>query len=227
MKKLLALILLFIVYFGGQQTFSQVAAPRRVIDTTKNNFSLKEKQRLGIKPITNSFSPLPSNVTREVSYDAVNKRYIIRQLAGGREIAFPQYLTIEEYQRLVSSEIKREIWRALSNQEMEEVRRTGIIPSLKVNSKAFERIFGGTTIDIQPRGEAELTFLGRINKNENPLFNERQRVQGNFDFNQRIQMDVIGNIGTKLKINMNYNTEAQFDFENQVKLNYTGGEDDI
>ena len=129
--------------------------------------------------------------------------------------------------RLVNSEIKRENWRVLSDQEVSEVRRTGIIPSLKINSKAFERIFGGTTIDIQPRGEAELTFLGRINKNENPLFNERQRVQGNFDFNQRIQMDVIGNIGTKLKINMNYNTEAQFDFENQVKLDYTGGEDDI
>jgi cell surface protein SprA len=227
LKKLLTLILLLIVGFGGQQAFSQVAAPGRPTDTAKNTFSLKEKQRLGIKPLTNSFSPLPSNVTREVEFDAVNKRYIIRQLVGGRQIAFPQYLTIEEYQRLVSSEIKRENWRALSNQEVEEVRRTGIIPSLEVNSKSFERIFGGTTIDIQPRGEAELTFLGRINKNENPLFNERQRVQGNFDFNQRIQMDVIGNIGTKLKINMNYNTEAQFDFENQVKLDYTGGEDDI
>ena len=69
--------------------------------------------------------------------------------------------------------------------------------------------------------------MGRINSNENPLFNEHQRVQTNFDFNQRIQMDLIGNIGTKLKINMNYNTEAQFDFENQMKLEYTGGEDEI
>ncbi|MFP5081227.1 cell surface protein SprA [Pedobacter sp. JCM 36344] len=227
MKKLLTLILLLVVCFGTQNVLSQIATPGKTTDTSKNTFSLKEKQRLGIKPLTNSFSPLPANVTREVEYDAVNKRYVIRQLVGGRQISFPQYLTIDEYQRLVGSEIKRENWRTLSNQEVEEVRRTGIIPSLKVNSRAFERIFGGTTIDIQPRGEAELTFLGRINKNENPLFNERQRVQGNFDFNQRIQMDVIGNIGTKLKINMNYNTEAQFDFENQIKLDYTGGEDDI
>ncbi|RZJ99900.1 MAG: cell surface protein SprA, partial [Flavobacterium sp.] len=82
-------------------------------------------------------------------------------------------------------------------------------------------------IDFKPIGEASLTFLGRINKNENPLFNERQRVQGSFDFNQRIQAQLTGNVGTKLKLNFNYNTEAQFDFENQFKLDYTGDPDDI
>jgi cell surface protein SprA len=128
---------------------------------------------------------------------------------------------------LVNSEVKRENWRNLSNSEVNEVRRTGIIPPVTINSRVFEKIFGGTTIDIQPRGDAELTFLGRVNKNENPLFNERQRVQSNFDFNQVIRMDVVGNIGTKMKIKMNYNTEAQFDFENQIKLDYTGGKDDI
>jgi len=227
LKTLLTLFLFLTVCFGVQQAFSQVATRKTKQDTLKNSFGLKEKQRLGIRSMSNPFYPLPDNVRRKVEYDAVNKRYIIQELIGDKPFGAVQYLTVEEYLRLVNSEIKRENWRALSDQEVTEVRRTGIIPSLKINSKSFERIFGGTTIDIQPRGEAELTFLGRINKNENPLFNERQRVQGNFDFNQRIQMDVIGNIGTKLKINMNYNTEAQFDFENQVKLDYTGGEDDI
>lgn len=227
MRKFLALIFFLIVSCFGLHAFSQVARTLGPADTLKNNFSLKEKARLGISPIENPFTPLPGNIHREIEYDALNKKYVIRQMFGDKQISIPQYLTIEEYQRLISSEIKRENWRTLSDLEVDEVRRTGIIPSLKVNSKSFERIFGGSTIDIQPRGEAELTFLGRINKNENPLFNERQRVQGNFDFNQRIQMDVIGNIGTKLKLNMNYNTEAQFDFENQVKLDYTGGDDDI
>lgn len=227
MKTLLTLFLILILSFGGQKGFSQTVPPGRSADTTRNTFSLKEKQRLGLRPRTNAFSPLPENVRREVEYDAVNKRYIIRELIGNRFFAPPQYLTIEEYQRLVNSEMKRNNWRVNSDQEINSVRQDGIIPSLKINSKSFEKLFGGSTINIQPRGEAELTFLGRINKNENPLFNERQRSQGSFDFNQRIQMDVIGNIGTRLKINMNYNTEAQFDFENQVKLEYTGGKDDI
>ena len=40
-------------------------------------------------------------------------------------------------------------------------------------------------------------------------------------------MNVIGNIGEKMKLSVNYNTEASFDFENQMKLEYTGNEDEI
>lgn len=227
MKKTFTLIIFLIFSFSGQQVFSQVNRNSRKQDTVKNTFGLREKQRLGIRQPNNPFEPLPDNFKREVEYDAVNKRYIIRERVAGRFFNPPQYLTIEEYQRLVNSELKRENWRSISNSEADEVRRTGIIPNLTVNNKSFARIFGGNVISIQPRGEAELTFLGRINKNENPLFNERQRVQSNFDFNQRIQMDVVGNIGTNVALKMNYNTEAQFDFENQLKLDYTGGEDDI
>ncbi|XZQ03635.1 cell surface protein SprA [Pedobacter sp. MW01-1-1] len=199
------------------------------IDTSalKNNFSLRDKQLLGISPTTNPFYPLPSNVKQVVEYDAKNKRYILKEIVGDKFVTNIQYLTLEEYSRMLNSEIKRNNWRSISNAEVNDFRSTGVIPPIQVNSKAFEKLFGSGVIDIQPRGEAELTFLGRINKNENPLFNERQRVQTNFDFNQRIQMDLVGNIGTKLKIKSNYNTEAQFDFENQIKLEYTGSKDEI
>lgn len=213
--------------FAGSETLAQVTPVKTGTDSLKNSFNIREKQGLGLRTNSNPFLGLPDNVKRVVEYDAQNRRYVITERIGDRLFSAPQYLTIEQYLRLVNSEVKRENWRILSNAEINQVRQTGIIPAVKINSKVFEKIFGGTTIDIQPRGDAELTFLGRINKNENPLFNERQRTQSNFDFNQRIQMDVTGNIGTKLKIKMNYNTEAQFDFENQIKLDYTGGKDDI
>ncbi len=211
----------------GQKSFSQVNSAGSRIDSAKNTFNLKEKQWMGLRNYSNPFFKLPENIKREVEYDANNNRYIITERIGDKLYTPPQYLTVEQYLRLVNSDIKRENWRLFSNQEIDDIRKTGIIPEVKINSRVFEKIFGGTTIDIQPSGEAELTFLGRVNKNENPLFNERQRVQSNFDFTQRIQMDVVGNIGTKMKIKMNYNTEAQFDFENQIKLDYTGGPDDI
>ena len=222
---LLFLIPLFLI--APKNVFSQVVQSKADTALSKNNFGLKEKQRLGLSPLRNPFYPVPNNVRRVVEYDAKNKRYIVKELIGDKYVTQTQYLSIDEYSRLVNSEIKRGNWRNISNAEVGDYRNTGIIPKIQVNSKAFEKLFGGSTIDIQPRGEAELTFLGRRNKNENPLFNERQRVQTNFDFNQRIQMDLVGNIGTKLKIKSNYNTEAQFDFENQIKLDYTGGADDI
>lgn len=227
LRKTATLILFLVISFGIQQVYAQVRPGRTNSDSVRNSFGIWEKVRLGIRDSVKQYSPLPGLFKREVEYDPINKQYIIRNRIGDRLLGNPQYLSIDEYQRLMDAEIKAQHWRSFSDTEVTDYRKTGILPPLKVNSRTFERLFGGNTIDIQPRGEAEFTVLGRVNKNENPLFNERQRVQTNFDINQRIQMDVIGNIGTKLKLNMNYNTEAQFDFENQIKLDYTGGEDDI
>lgn len=55
----------------------------------------------------------------------------------------------------------------------------------------------------------------------------KQRKITNFDFNMKVQLNLIGKIGEKLKLTTNYNTEASFDFENQMKLEYTGMEDEI
>jgi len=56
---------------------------------------------------------------------------------------------------------------------------------------------------------------------------EEQRKTTSFDFQEKIQMNVIGKIGDKLKLTTNFNTESTFDFENQMKLEYTGYEDEI
>ena len=40
-------------------------------------------------------------------------------------------------------------------------------------------------------------------------------------------MNVVGTIGDKLQLRANYDTEATFEFENEIKLEYTGAEDEI
>jgi cell surface protein SprA len=100
-------------------------------------------------------------------------------------------------------------------------------PVFKINSDAFENIFGSNEIEIRPQGSAELTFGMNMSKVDNPRIPERQRKVTTFNFDQKIQLNVTGNIGTRMKLNVNYNTESQFDFENQMKLGYTGDEDQI
>ena len=88
----------------------------------------------------------------------------------------------------------------------------------QIGGESFSRIFGGNTVDIRPQGAAELTFSGNIDKTKNPNLTQNQQSNGSFNFNQSIQMNVIGKIGTKLALRTNYDTESQFDFENQMKL---------
>lgn len=211
--------------FCGVQAYGQDNGSKT--DSVRPTYHYKDSKTPELTPRKGLILPPPSNLRRSVEFDPVTKRYIIREKIGDMFYRQPLYLSIEEYQKYENEQIKRTYWKQLTDKPVAEAREPGFIPQVTINSKSFDRIFGGSTIDIRPQGSADLTFSGRLNRNENPLFNERQRFQGNFDFDQRIQMNLVGQIGDKLRISTNYNTEAQFDFENQVKVDYTGREDEI
>ena len=63
-------------------------------------------------------------------------------------------------------------------------------------------------MDIRPQGSAELIFSLRVNRLDNPNYTVKQRKTTSFDFQEKIQMNVIGKIGEKLKLTTNFNTEA-------------------
>jgi cell surface protein SprA len=209
--------------------FSQFASAQNspTADSLKLRFPIRDSPFLQLKPKRGIYLDDPSNIRRSVSFDPERRQYLIHETVGNSPYRLPQYLSIDEYRRYEEQQSLRRYWRGLSDSILSVSRTPGFIPPIKVNSQSFERIFGGSRIDIRPQGSADLTLSGRINRNENPLFNERQRIQTNFDFDQRIQMNVIGQIGEKLRLGFNYNTDAQFDFENQMKLDYTGKPDEI
>lgn len=169
----------------------------------------------------------PGNVTNDVVYDPVTGQYILRSRMGEHiDYRPPQSMSLEEYMEYDMEKSMQTYWLE-KNQEETERAAKGLIPSIQVRSEAFCRIFGGCNIDIRPQGSAEITFGVNTSKTENPRIPVDQRKITTFNFDQKIQLNLVGNIGTKLKINTSYNTEATFDFENQVKLNFAGDEDDI
>ncbi|MCB0793823.1 MAG: cell surface protein SprA, partial [Flavobacteriales bacterium] len=169
----------------------------------------------------------PSNIQSEVYYDPETGQYVLESTVGGAfEYRPPMSMSLDEYLQYDMQQAMETYWLDKSAEESERATK-GLIPSLTVRGEAFDRIFGGNTIDIRPQGSAEIIFGLNISKTENPRIPVDQRRITTFDFDQRIQLNLVGNIGEKLKINTNYNTEATFDFENQVKLDYTGYEDEI
>jgi cell surface protein SprA len=56
---------------------------------------------------------------------------------------------------------------------------------------------------------------------------EELRKDITFDFDERIQMNVTGKIGENLSLKLSYDTEASFEFENEMNIRYQGHEDDI
>src|SRR6478752_6747903 len=91
----------------------------------------------------------------------------------------------------------------------------------------MNRITGNGKVEIRPTGYVDLSAGYQGQNIQNPTLPERARKTGGFDFNENAQLQVDANIGDKIKLPINYNTLANFDFENQLKLDYHGKDDEI
>lgn len=172
------------------------------------------------------FLPAPSNIRTVVEFDPETGLYMKSLLAGDRPVGRPIPMGFQEYLDFDIDRALRENWREMATHTMVQ-EREGLIPEIRVGGELFERLFGGRSIDIRPTGSAELIFGIMSNRREDPALDQRRRRTTNFDFQQRIQVGVEAQIGEKINISTNFNTEATFDFENRMKLEYRGTEDEI
>jgi len=185
------------------------------------------------EPIYQNNHPLelnePANVKTTTTYDPKNKQFLFEQKMGNQNYRPPIYMTDEEYQDYLFKEQVKSYFKSRTKADDANslTKPNSLIPKLNVGGEMFDRIFGGNTVDIRPNGSAELSFGLVTNKNGNPAIPVKQRKITNFDFNMKVQLNLVGKIGEKLKLTTNYNTEASFDFENQMKIEYNGLEDEI
>lgn len=168
----------------------------------------------------------PAIVKEKIELNEEGNGYNYSSKIGSQEYRLPATNSIKDQLAEENKRQNKEYFRQRA-QANNYTSGTGIIPPLKIGPKVFEKIFGSGVIDIRPRGTAELTFQGLFNTIRNPQLPPQQQTTGQFDFRQKIQLNVQGSIGDRMKVNINYDTEATFDFENQIKLDYGGREDDI
>ncbi len=168
----------------------------------------------------------PGIIEKNVEYDLETGQYIITEQIDGRDIKPPVYMTFEEYLEYQSRTNRQEYWRERAK-AITLIENPNATPRLTIPTKKGKGKFSDLSIEIRPQGNVDLTFGVNFQKIDNPTLPERQRRQGGFDFDMNINMSVVGKIGDLMKINLDYNTLANFDFENQIKLKYEGEEDDI
>ncbi|MBI3510405.1 MAG: cell surface protein SprA [Bacteroidetes bacterium] len=203
-------------------------------DSTPMPYGFQDQSGLDPLYFNNNNSPLklkdPNNIKTNVTYDPDSNIYVVDQKLGNKlDYRPPTYMDFDEYAYYDLHNSIHEYWKQREHAESQNQVRgasKNLIPPIKINGKMAD-IFGGGTIDIRPQGSAELIFGININKTNNPALPERQRRISTFDFNEKIQLNVIGKIGEKLKLTTNYNTESTFEWENQMKLEFTGFDDDI
>ena len=176
--------------------------------------------------------PNPKSVVSKYIYDPQLDRYIYTESVGNYDINYPVILTRAQYLELVRKEgiksyFKDKIDAFSGKKEGSEEARRNLLPNFYVNNNFFESVFGGNTIEVIPQGSVAMDLGVIWQKNDNPALSPRNRTNLSFDFDQRISLSMLGKVGERLQVTANYDTEATFDFQNLVKLDYTPTEDDI
>lgn len=168
----------------------------------------------------------PTGVTQTIVYDPSTGTYVFKEtFSNGLYYRNPSMMTLEEYLEYERQKSIRENWKERIDEQTAENQPFEF--PIKIPGKAFESIFGSDEITIRPQGSVELSFGINSSRYDNPILPIKQRKITRFDFQQNIQLNLVGQIGTRLKLGTTYNTQAAFDFDNISKLEYTGDEDQI
>lgn len=187
-------------------------------------------------PIHNSHDPTgtkkqsfdlgdPSDVQQTIVYDPKTGKYIFKETLGDMDYRRGSMMTLEEYIEYERQRSMQDYWQDKVDSQTKE--EQGLIPPIKIDDPIFANIFGSDEIQIRPEGSVEISLGVNSSRYDNPVLAEKDRRITRFDFNQQIQLNLVGQIGTKLKLGASYNTEASFNFDNVTKLEWTGNEDQI
>ncbi len=171
----------------------------------------------------------PSNLDYKAEYNYESGNVTIYRKMGSLDVKLPYTMSLEEYLDVDTRRSIMSYWRTKQIEDAERFGDNSVFNKMwqNVGGDAFEGVFGSNNINVRLQGMAELRIGVQRTKIDNPTLQERLRKTTTFDFQEKIQMNISGSIGEKLKLGVNYNTEATFDFENQINLEYEGGEDDI
>ncbi len=168
----------------------------------------------------------PPAIKEEVEYDPKSGMYVVTEKVAGQNVRPPMYMSYEDYLKYTEKQ-ERDAYIRDRQQAINLVEDKSIVPPIQVKKQFFDKLFGGSKIEIKPQGNIDMTLGGNTQKTDNPNIPIRNRKTGGFDFDMNININIIGKIGDKLQLGVKYNTQSGFDFDNQVKLGYTGDEDDI
>ena len=172
---------------------------------------------------------------RTAKIDSTGKFVEFRETNGGQETKILLRIPIEEYLDLMIRTKRRESWEDLAYQYQLNDTKRGLGEFIKdftdfeipLPSSGVLTIFGAPKISLKIGGAVDIHGAWRNTTTEGVTASNLGNSTSEPDFKQEVQINVNGTIGDKLNITADWNTERTFDYENQLKIKYTGYEDEI
>ena len=172
---------------------------------------------------------MPGNIKQEVVYNDTLNQYVIGSKMGDSYLSTPIAMTPEEYRKWSEKKEFDRFFRKKNDEiKQQEGKEKFSFADMHFDLGPAEKIFGPGGVRIKTQGTAELKFGVTLKEIDNPSLPIRNRKTTAMNFDEKINLSVNGKVGDKVNMNLNYNTDATFDFDSQdIKLKYEGKEDEI
>ncbi|PKL82706.1 MAG: cell surface protein SprA [Ignavibacteriae bacterium HGW-Ignavibacteriae-3] len=179
--------------------------------------------------------PSAGVITRTVSVDSTNSFVTIQELIGGKPFRSPLKIPIAEYIKLRLDAITRDTWemKAYEYKLRDDKKDLGKFITDLTNidiplpSTPLLSIFGPPVIKLKINGQVDIHGAWRNETTTGITTSALGNTRNEPDFKQTVAINLSGTIGDKLTLGADWNTERQFQYENQLKLKYTGYDDEI
>ena len=172
----------------------------------------------------------PQNLTTEAEYDPKTGQYMMHIRLGKSDLVTPFALTKKQYDEWQTRQTLGRYWQKRNSElfQNEKTKEPFNILDMNFSLGPLEKIFGPGGVSLKTTGNVTLEMGIKSNKTDNPALSVTNRRKTFFDFDQKIQATIQASVGNRLNFNLNYDTDATFDFDAQdLKLDYQGEEDDI
>ncbi|MEM1093467.1 MAG: cell surface protein SprA [Bacteroidota bacterium] len=169
----------------------------------------------------------------QVELDSTEDVIRITEQVGESDVRFPVELDYETYRRQRFDEDARSSWQQMVVQRARQQRnrnRGGLGFNIVVpggRNSAFTTIFGTNEVDLRVNGQANINAGFNYRDSDQQVAVTGRSRQIDPDFKQDLRLGINGTIGDKLRVDVSWDTQQDFDYQNQIKLQYQGYEDEI
>jgi cell surface protein SprA len=178
--------------------------------------------------------PRVPSLKREVAIDSTGKNITFTEKIGDIDFRTPRMMPLFNYVSMRRRNYMRDKFVQTSVSRLDETfgRNSGggairIDIPVEIKSKAFQKIFGGGTVGLDVTGEINIKGGFRNEKRSQVKTALTRGSDNSFKMEQTQKFNVSGHVGDKVTIRVDQDSERTFDFENNIKLEYKGYEDEI
>lgn len=173
--------------------------------------------------------PSPSNLVESVEYDETDGTFLWGTKLGDSYLDVPMLMSSDEYHKFRRQKSMNAYFYDRYTQDFAETGQNKFdFTDMKFDLGPAEKFFGPGGVQIKTSGSASIKLGYDYTKLDNPSLSLQNRSTGSFDFDEQINLSINGKVGDKINMNLNYNTEATFDFDaKKIRLHYEGKEDEI